>query len=118
MIVGPSLDILGGQAVQAQRLLHGLANSQRVEVAFLAVNPRLPGILRHLQRVKYLRTVLTSIAYGISLLRRVPRADVVHAFLPLIIRICWHPCRRCSPPGCLGENPYSTIVAAKPQTTC
>lgn len=35
-----------------------------------------------LQRVKYLRTAVTSVAYAITLLRRVPRYDVVHAFSP------------------------------------
>jgi L-malate glycosyltransferase len=80
LIVGPSLDILGGQAVQAQRLLNGLANSPHVEVAFLAVNPRLPGPLHYLQLIKYVRTVVTSISYAISLLLRVPRVDVIHAF--------------------------------------
>ena len=80
LIVGPSLDILGGQAVQAQRLLMGLASSQKVEVSFLPVNPRLPGPLRLLQSIKFVRTVVTSIAYWASLLWRVPRVDVVHAF--------------------------------------
>jgi glycosyltransferase involved in cell wall biosynthesis len=78
--VGPSLDILGGQAIQAQRLLQALSASSQLQVAFLAVNPRLPGPLRCLQRVKYLRTIITSVAYGVSLLMRVPRTDVVHAF--------------------------------------
>ena len=80
LVVGPSLDILGGQSVQAHRLLEGLVQSQKVHVNFLAVNPRLPGVLRILQRVKYLRTVVTSIAYFASLVWRVPRCDVVHAF--------------------------------------
>jgi L-malate glycosyltransferase len=55
-------------------------DSPGLEVGFLPVNPRLPGPFRVLQRVKYLRTVATSIAYVASLLRRVPRYDVVHAF--------------------------------------
>ena len=32
--------------------------------------------------MKYLRTAVTSVAYAITLLRRVPRYDVVHAFSP------------------------------------
>ena len=80
LLVGPSLDILGGQAVQAARLLAHLRDLPGLEVGFLAVNPRLPGPLRLLQRVKYLRTVATSLAYVVSLLREVPRWDVVHAF--------------------------------------
>ena len=80
LLVGPSMDILGGQAVQLQRLLSQLRKSEGVEVGFLPVNPRLPGPLAALQRVKYVRTVVTSIAYVAGLLRTVPRYDVVHAF--------------------------------------
>jgi glycosyltransferase involved in cell wall biosynthesis len=80
LLVGPSLDILGGQAVQAARLLSHLRELPGLEVGFLAVNPRLPGPLRALQRVKYVRTISTSIAYFASLLREVPRWDVIHAF--------------------------------------
>lgn len=80
LLVGPSMDILGGQAVQLRRLLEKLAESDVVEAGFLPVNPRLPGPLVVLQRVKYLRTVATSLAYVWSLLRVVPRFDVIHAF--------------------------------------
>ena len=79
-LVGPSLDILGGQAVQLQRLLGRLREVPELEVSFLPVNPRLPGPLRALQRVKYVRTVATSVAYGWSLLRSLGRHDVVHCF--------------------------------------
>lgn len=79
-LVGPSLDILGGQAVQLERLRTGLSDSAVVEVGFLPVNPRLPGPLRQLQRIKYVRTVVTSMAYVWSLLRHVGSYDVVHAF--------------------------------------
>lgn len=79
-LVGPSLDILGGQAVQLARLKERLGTLPELEVDFLAVNPRLPGPLRALQRVKYLRTVATSVAYVGSLVRELRRYDVVHAF--------------------------------------
>src|ERR1700688_133182 len=80
LIVGPSMDILGGQAVQAKRLLDDLAGSQVVDARFLAINPRLPGPFRALQKIKYVRTVVTSIAFIATLVRAVPRADVVHVF--------------------------------------
>src|SRR5205085_2222029 len=63
VLVGPSMDILGGQAVQVTRLLRRLRELEGFDVEFLAVNPRLPGFLRVLQRIKYVRTVVTSIAY-------------------------------------------------------
>ena len=80
LLVGPSLAILGGQSVQLKRLLDKLAQVPGIDVGFLAVNPSLPGPLATLQRIKFVRTVVTSIAYLFSLLRTVPRYDVIHAF--------------------------------------
>src|SRR5438270_10523794 len=77
-LVAPSLAILGGQAVAAQRLLERLRTMPGLEVDFLPHDPRSNALLRLLQRVKYVRTVATSVAYVASLLRRLPRYDVVH----------------------------------------
>jgi glycosyltransferase involved in cell wall biosynthesis len=79
-LVAPSLAILGGQAVAAQRLLERLRMLPGLEVDFLPHDPRSNALLRQLQRVKYVRTIATSIAYVESLLRRLPRYDVVHVF--------------------------------------
>lgn len=79
-LVGPSTDILGGQAVQAERLLHRFRDVPEIEADFLPVNPRLPGVLGRLQRVKYVRTLLTETTYLANLARRLGRYDVVHAF--------------------------------------
>lgn len=79
-IVAPSLDIIGGQAVQAKRLLDRLRESPSLAMGFLPHNPRAPGALRLLQRVKYVRTIVTSAIYIALLLRRVPRYDVIHVF--------------------------------------
>jgi len=80
LMVAPSFDILGGQSVQAARLLNRLSEESSLEVSFLPINPRLPGFLRYLQKIKYLRTVVTSIAYIATLLLRVYRYDVIHVF--------------------------------------
>ncbi len=80
LIVAPSLDILGGQSVQASRLLEHLSREPSLEVSFQPVNPRLPGLLGKLQGIKYVRTILTSLAYWASLLARVNRFDVIHIF--------------------------------------
>lgn len=80
LLVGPSLDILGGQAVQLQRLLRRLDSDPSIAVALLPVNPRLPAGFAVLQRIKFVRTIVTSIAYIVTLLRTVRRYDVVHAF--------------------------------------
>jgi len=79
-LVAPSLAILGGQAVAAQRLLERLRAVPGLEIGFLPHDPRTNVLLRLLQRVKYVRTVATSIAYVASLLRRLPAYDVVHVF--------------------------------------
>ena len=79
-VVVASIDILGGQAIQALRLMEGLSNEPGIEAELLPINPRLPGPFRWLQRIKYVRTVVTSIAYVASLLIRLPRFDVVHVF--------------------------------------
>src|SRR5262249_8536063 len=69
-----------GQSVQAARLLDRLRDEPSLEVDLLPINPRLPGALRKLQSVKYIRTVVTSIAYILSLLFRVWKYDVLHVF--------------------------------------
>ena len=80
LLVAPSLRILGGQAVQANALLEHLSREPLFEVSFVPHNPRLPGPLRLLQSIKYVRTLVTSIVYCINLLLKVPRHDVVHTF--------------------------------------
>ncbi len=80
LIVAPSLEILGGQAVQAARLRARLREEPSIEVSFLPVNPKLPGPLRKLQDIKYVRTFVTSLLYWGLLLARVSRYDVIHVF--------------------------------------
>ena len=80
LIVAPSLDILGGQSRQAVRLMEGLKREADLQIGFLPHNPRLPGFLRVLQKVKYLRTVSTTLAYLMLLLLRVRKYDIIHVF--------------------------------------
>ena len=80
LIVAPSLDILGGQSRQAIRLMEGLKQEPSLQIDFLPHNPRLPGILRQLQQIKYVRTVLTTLYYWMLLLVRVWRYDIIHIF--------------------------------------
>ena len=80
LIVAASLDILGGQAVQAERLVRHLQSEASLHVAFLPINPRLPSFLRKLQSIKYVRTVTTSILYVLNLLLEVRNYDVIHIF--------------------------------------
>ena len=80
LIAAPSLDIFGGQSRQAVRLMDGLKRETDLEIGFVPHNPRLPGILRSLQAVKYVRTVFTTLYYVMLLLWRVPKYDIVHIF--------------------------------------
>jgi glycosyltransferase involved in cell wall biosynthesis len=80
LLVAPSLDILGGQSRQAVRLMEGLKREPDLEIGFLPHNPRLPGILRSLQSIKYVRTVVTTWYYLILLLWRVRQYDIIHIF--------------------------------------
>ncbi len=80
LIVAPSLDIWGGQSRQAERLMSGLQQEGSLEVGFLPHNPRLPGVLRNLQRIIYVRTVITTLYFFILLLLRVRKYDITHIF--------------------------------------
>jgi glycosyltransferase involved in cell wall biosynthesis len=79
-LVAPSLGILGGQAVQAARLLHAWKEDPDVEAWLVPVNPIPPGPLRHALRIDYVRTLVTQLTYWPLLLKELRRADVVHVF--------------------------------------
>lgn len=77
-IVAPSLDILGGQGIQARDLAEALARDG-IDVKFLPVNPRFPRGLRWLRRIPVLRTLVNQAIYGATLLR-LRHTDVAHVF--------------------------------------
>ena len=49
LLIAPSLHILGGQAVQAQRLLGEIGQDPSVAIDFMAIAPVFPAPLRFLQ---------------------------------------------------------------------
>src|SRR5438046_2238670 len=79
-MVAPSMSILGGQAVQAARLLRAWENDPEVRAWLVPINPAADGLLRHLRSIKYARTVATQFAYWPLLVRQLRHADVVHVF--------------------------------------
>ena len=79
-IAAPSLDFYAGQAIQAVRLLRALGAEPDLEIGFIPHNPRLPRPLRWLQRVKYLRTGITTFYYLLLLLWRLPHYDIIQVF--------------------------------------
>jgi glycosyltransferase involved in cell wall biosynthesis len=80
LLVAPSSRYVGGQSVHALRLAADLATVPGLRVRILHVDPALDGLLGRLQRVRFVRTLVTSVAYWWSLLREIPRHDVVHAY--------------------------------------
>jgi glycosyltransferase involved in cell wall biosynthesis len=78
-IVAPTLRILGGQAVQADRLLKCWTSDPEVEAYLVPVNP-LPPLFGRLADIKFIRTVVTQLTYWPTLLSRLRHADAVHVF--------------------------------------
>ena len=77
-LVAASLDILGGQGIQANDLVKALRRDGYA-VTFLAVNPRFPTGLSWMRRLRYVRTCANQVRYLPSLGRLVT-VDVVHVF--------------------------------------
>jgi glycosyltransferase involved in cell wall biosynthesis len=77
LLIAPSLDIVGGQAVQASRLLAALQKIPTLEVQFQPINARLP---RPLESIRFLRTILRLLIYYPAVLARTLSSDVLHVF--------------------------------------
>jgi len=79
-IVAPSLRILGGQAVQAHRLVEAWRDDPDVDAWLVPVNPLPPGPFSRAVAIKYLRTLATETTYLARLVGELRRADVAHVF--------------------------------------
>jgi glycosyltransferase involved in cell wall biosynthesis len=79
-IVAASLRILGGQAVQAQRMLEGWKGDPEVHAWLVPINPVPAPPFDALLSIKYVRTVVTQFLYWPLLVRELRRAEVVHVF--------------------------------------
>jgi L-malate glycosyltransferase len=77
-IVAASLDILGGQGVQARTLVEAL-EGDGFRVTFVPINPRVPRGLEWVRRIPVIRTLVNQCLYVPSL-RRLASVDVVHIF--------------------------------------
>jgi glycosyltransferase involved in cell wall biosynthesis len=77
-IVAASLEILGGQGVQAHGLVQWL-REDGVDARLVPINPTFPPGLRWIRRIPYARTVLNELLYmpGLS---RLATFDVAHVF--------------------------------------
>ena len=77
-IVAASLDILGGQGVQARSLVDALRGDGQ-DVTFVPINPRFPPPLGGLRKVRGVRTLVNQALY-LPALARLAAVDVAHVF--------------------------------------
>lgn len=76
LIIAPTLDVfMGGQAVQAARLMEKLNQEPTIQMDIQTIAPR---FFPKLQKVKYLRTVLTTIKFVFDIFTKTPRYDILH----------------------------------------
>lgn len=78
LLIAPSLKIIGGQSIQASKLLRYLRDEPSVRIRFLPIDSQLAPVLS----MKYVRTLINLVLYLARLLASVVRADVVHIFTP------------------------------------
>lgn len=79
LLIAPSLEIVGGQSLQADALRRLFARAGNVEMAFAPNNPKLPAGLGNL---KYVRTLLKFLIFLPTVFRRALRSDILHIFTP------------------------------------
>lgn len=77
LVVAPTSPIIGGQTVQAARLIEAFRSEPWLKADIQSINPSFfPG----LQKIKYIRTALTSIRFIADLFRRIRHYDIIHVF--------------------------------------
>ena len=80
LLIAPSLDILGGQAVQATRLISILSGVPGLSITFFPINPRPPKPFLWVRNVPYLRTLVTFLLYNSRLATAIRKHDILHIF--------------------------------------
>src|ERR1017187_3192372 len=84
LLIAPSLNILGGQSVQATRLLAALRvchpGEPSIQVDFQPIDPDWPRLLRPLRPIRYVRTLIALLVYCSQIAVRIPRYRIVHVF--------------------------------------
>jgi glycosyltransferase involved in cell wall biosynthesis len=77
LLIAPSMDIVGGQSIQADRLLRTFADHREVQIRFRCIDPKLPASVR---KVPFVRTAANALLYYAELVKDVAQSDVIHAF--------------------------------------
>jgi glycosyltransferase involved in cell wall biosynthesis len=89
ILIAPPLSVVGGQSVQAARLLGEFAQEPAVQVSFLPAS--LPEPLAFLRRIPLVRTAVMMLCFHARLLARIWRADVLHVFTASYFSFLWTP---------------------------
>jgi L-malate glycosyltransferase len=79
-LVAPSLDYVGGQAVQADLLRRQWENDPDVQVKFVPIDPNFPPGFAWLKRLPVLRTIIREPLYLLNLWRELKNVEIVHIF--------------------------------------
>lgn len=79
LLIAPSLEIVGGQSIQADALLRIFRHQSNVEMVFAPTNPKLPAWVR---KLKYVRTLLNFCVFLPLVAWRTLRSDILHIFTP------------------------------------
>ncbi len=78
-IIAPSMRVLGGQSVQAKRLLDLFAEDEEISAQFIPNDPILK-FFPFLQKIKFVRTIVTSFKFWWLLVTKLSKVDIVHVF--------------------------------------
>ncbi len=79
-IVAPSLRKVGGQAVQANLLARNWRNDPSVEAKVVPIDPEFPALLRWMEGVPFLRTIVRTPIYCERLWKEMADVEVAHIF--------------------------------------
>lgn len=77
LLIAPALPLVGGQAVQARRIVDNFRGCPDLQIDLQPSNPQFGG---KFQKVKYVRTILTTVKYLFDIFRNIPKYDIVHVF--------------------------------------
>lgn len=75
-LTAPSLRELGGQSIQADRLIKAFENDENIELFLIPNNPKLENF-SFLQNIPLVRTIFTSLEYWGLLLKHGRKADII-----------------------------------------
>ena len=80
LLIAPSVEIVGGQTVQAAHLMKVLSELPGQKMTFFPINPKPPKALLWVRKIPFVRTILNAVLYHSELIFAARRHDVLHIF--------------------------------------